>query len=93
MAKQTLSFTVDSETDKDVIRWLNRQGNRSAAIRAAIRSQIEGGVTLGTVYQAVKTLERKLEAGVVIHGTGDVVQEEWDEPPEAAAALDALADL
>ena len=93
MAKQVVNFVLNSETDKDIVRWLARQDNRSAAIRAAIRSHIGGGgVTIGDVYQAVKQLERKIQV-VGVAQAADLAGDEWDEPPEAAAALDALADL
>jgi hypothetical protein len=93
MGKQVVSFTLDSEGDRDLVAWLARQENRSAAIRAAIRDHLDrGGVTLGDVYQAVRALERKIEAGGVVV-TDRASGSDWEEPPEAAAALDALAAL
>jgi hypothetical protein len=98
MPKLTISFSLDSEVDKDILRWLKAlpKRQRSARIRDAIRDHLgRGGVTLGDVYQAVKDLERnlrKLHSGTAAtpHATdGD----DWDEPPEASAALDALAQL
>ncbi len=91
--KVIIPVSLDIEADRDILRWLEKQGNRSKAIREAIREHLaRGGVTLGDVYQAVKGLERKLQAGaVVIPSSGG--GEEWDEPPDAAAALDALAEL
>jgi len=92
MVKITKSFTLDGEADGDIIRWLNRQDNASAAIRKAIRDHLErAGVTLVDVYQAVKSLERRLQAGgTTAVPTSALVEEEWNEPPDAAAALDAL---
>ena len=94
--KITKSFTLDGEADEDIIRWLNRQDNASAAVRRAIRDHLErGGVTLVDVYQAVKSLERQMQAGrVTAVPTLALVEEEeekeWNEPADAAAALDAL---
>jgi hypothetical protein len=89
--KVVIPVSMDTEADRDLLRWLERQENRSAAIRDALREYIgRGSVTLGDVYQAVKELERKLQAGAAIAGSGG---DEWEEPPEAAAALDALASL
>ena len=88
--------SFDLEADKDLLRWIARQENRSAAIRSAIREHISrSGVTLGDVYRAVKDLERKIETGAVaiVAGEGGEGPEVWDEPADAAAALDALADL
>lgn len=96
MAQKTvISIALDTKNDKDILRWLGQQDNRSAAIREAIRNHLgRNGVTLGDVYQAVKGLERKIKVGIAIAGDGDVDhQAEQDEPPEAAAALDALANL
>ena len=91
--KVTIAFTLNTEADRDILRWLERQENRSAAIREAIRRHISGGVTLGDVYQAVKDLERKLRTGVVVTGNAPDEGDDWEEPPDAAAALDALAEL
>jgi hypothetical protein len=98
MSRKTFTnISLDTEADKDILRWLERQENKSAAIRAAIREHIgRNGITLGDVYRVVKDLERKLEAGtlnVVAGGAGSTEGEEWDEPDDAAAALDALAEL
>lgn len=91
--KTTVTLSLDTEADKDILRWLERQANRSAAIREAIRSHLNRGeVTIADVYQVIKKLERKLQAGAV---AAIPLQEmdDWPEPPEAVAALDALANL
>jgi hypothetical protein len=97
MSRKTFTnISLDTEADKDILRWLERQENKSAAIRAAIREHIgRNGLTLGDVYRAVKELERKLEAGAVVLASGAQAggEESWDEPDDAAAALDALAEL
>jgi len=95
VAKQVINFVVNTEADRDILRWLDQQTNRSAAIRAAIRAQLGGGISLGDVFQAIKAVERKLERGAIVvapasHRSGP---DDWDEPPDAAAALDALANL
>ena len=91
--KVTKTFSLDTDADRDILRWLDAQGNASAAIREAIRAaQGRGSVTLGDGYQVVKELERRLQAGAVTACVSPS-SEEWDEPPEAAAALDALAEL
>ncbi len=91
MGRVVISFTLDTVKDRDILRWLERQDgrHRSAAIREALRAHMAGGVTLGDVYQAIKGLERKLKSGVV----AVPADADWEEPPEAAAALDALANL
>jgi len=93
MAQVTYSLKIDTETDADLIRWLDRQGNKSEAIRKALRGHIRGsGVSLDDVYQAVTSIERQIKAGVIVQSAaGD--EAILNEPPEAAAALDALAEM
>jgi Arc/MetJ-type ribon-helix-helix transcriptional regulator len=92
--KTTVTLSLDVEADKDILRWLDRQENRSSAIRAAIREHLgRDGVTLGDVYQAVKEIERRLRAGAIAGTVRGEARETWEEPPDAAAALDALGRL
>jgi len=95
MAKTTVTFSLDTETDRDILRWLEKQAKsqRSAAVRDALRDHMSrNSITLGDVYQAVKDLEHKLQAGASV-AAGPDGSSNWDEPLEAAAALDALARL
>ncbi|MBN1660993.1 MAG: hypothetical protein JXA93_21530 [Anaerolineae bacterium] len=89
MAKQTVTFVVDTERDRDILRWLGMQDNKSASIREAIRAHLgRGAVTLSDVYEAIQELK----------GRGWVPVEQYtpahpldhDEPPDVAAALDSL---
>jgi hypothetical protein len=93
MAKVTISFTLDSERDRQILRYLGGlpKGEKSAAIREALTAHLGGGdVTLGDVYQAVKDIERKLAEGIVLTQTGISSQGIADEPVDVAANLDAL---
>ena len=93
MATVTVSFTADSEKDRDLVRWLDGlpRRKRSEAIREALRAHLgRGGVTLEDVYQAVKALERKLGTGVVVASGSLLDQGEPDAPPDVLAALDSL---
>ena len=84
----TKTFSLDTEADKDILRWLGAQENVSKSIRQAIRAyQGRGGVTIGDVYQAIKDVDRKLQNGAVNVSPSD---DDWNEPPEAAAALEKL---
>lgn len=93
--KVTITFSLDAEEDKGLLDWLERQENRSAVIRDALRARLTGGVTLGDVYQAVKDLERKLDRKLqaVAVTVQDAPDDDWNEPPDVAAVLDALGKL
>lgn len=96
MTKVTISFTLDSERDRRVLRYLERlpRGEKSAAIRHALDLQMGGGgVTLGDLYQAIKDLERKVaNRPMVVQGSGadNEFQALVDEPADVAANLDSL---
>ena len=88
MAKRTVTFVLDDRRDRDILRWLDQQDNKSAAIREAIRGQIgRSGVTLGDVYEAIQDLRRQ---GLAVAGQGRQADVQADEPPDLAAALDRL---
>ncbi len=93
--KVIVTIALDRQADRDILRWLERQENKSAAIRTALREHLaRGGVSLADIYQAIRDLERRIvQGGVVIAGGNGVQDDHQDEPPEAAAALDALANL
>jgi hypothetical protein len=60
MAQVTYSLKIDAETDADLVRWLDGQPNKSAAIREALRAHVRGGgITLGDVLQAVHVRLRR----------------------------------
>ena len=94
MAKVNVSFSVDDQTDRDILTWLALLPKRkkSEAIREALRAYLsKQGVTLGDIYQAVQEIDRKLANGVVTVGARDVYDVMGtDEPPDVAAALDTL---
>ena len=57
MARVVMSFTLDSQNDVRILRYLEGlpRGQKSAAIRDALHAHLgSGGVTLGDVYQAVR---------------------------------------
>ena len=92
MATVTVSFTLDDQTDREVVRWLARLPKRqkSAAIRKALHAHLQGqGITLGDIYQVVREMDRKLSSGVVT-GAVDASEVDIDEPPDVAVKLDSL---
>lgn len=67
MAKVTVGFSCDADKDADVLTWLERQANKSAAIRAAIRTAcLQDSITLGDVLQEIGEVKRLLRNGVVL---------------------------
>lgn len=89
MAKQTVTFVVDTERDRDILRWLGSQDNKSAAIREAIREHLgRGCITLTDIYEAIQGLKRGNWTPAP-HTQPDNV-EGRDESPDVAAALDSL---
>lgn len=89
MSRQTVTFVLDTERDRDIVRWLEAQENKSAAIREAIREhQGRSTVTLADVYEAVLELRQ----GHWVLGPETEVGEPAndEEPPDVAAALDGL---
>jgi hypothetical protein len=89
MSKVIISFSLNSDKDRQIVHWLNSQPNKSAAIREALEAHLGGGgVTLSDIYRAVRELERKFEGGALVVSAPDPVPA--DEPPDVAANLDAL---
>lgn len=84
-----VNISLDPEHDKDIMRWLGSQPNRSAAVREAIRSYMakEQGVTLADVLAEVRALPSKLSV-VAVSNSEPVAT--GDEPAEAAANLNGL---
>jgi hypothetical protein len=80
---------VRSERDRDILRWLSSQGNKSAAIRKAIREHLgRGGPTLTDVYEAIQDLKQGNWTPRSDAQACNLVDS--DEPPDVAAALDCL---
>ena len=89
MARQTITFVLDTVRDRDILRWLEGQENKSAAIRDAIRAHLgRGGITLADVYEAIQDLRR----GGWVPGPAAQAPAVTanDEPPDVAAAIDSL---
>jgi len=87
MARQTVTFVLDTVRDRDILHWLEGQENKSAAIREAIRAHLgRGGITLVDVYEAIQDLKR----GGCVPGAQAPPVAASDEPPDVAAALDSL---
>lgn len=86
-----INISLDPDKDKDILRWLEKQTNRSAAIREAIRSHIakSEGVTLADVLAEVRALPSRLS---VITVNSEQVTPEGEEPTAAASNLDGLLD-
>jgi hypothetical protein len=89
MARQTITFVLDSERDRDILRWLANQENKSAAIREAVRMRLRhNGISLSDIYEAILDLQRRNWISSSAVQVSDISSKE--EPPDVAAALDSL---
>ncbi len=89
MAKQVITFVVDSDRDRDILHWLAGQANKSAAIREAIREYLErGALTLTDVYEAIQELKQGTWAPTPDLGLPPL--HDSNEPEDVAEALDSL---
>lgn len=91
MAAVIVNISLDPEHDRDVLRWLGKQPNKSAAVREAIRSYMakEEGVTLADVLAEIKALPSRFS---VVATTVESTTPEGEEPKAAARNLDGLLD-
>ncbi|MCP5098731.1 MAG: hypothetical protein GY943_24535 [Chloroflexi bacterium] len=91
--KTTISLTLNTERDQDIIDWLNSFGSRekSKAIRAALRTHISEtayhDVTLRDIYQAIQALGR---SGIQAQDAPVTQSETGSEPDDIANTLDNL---
>jgi hypothetical protein len=88
MAKVHVSFTLDTEEDKRLVRWLDGlpKGQKSEAIREALANHLsQNGITLRDIYEAIQDLKR---GGLVV--TQESGGPQSDVP---ADVLDNLANL
>jgi hypothetical protein len=92
---QVVNFSLNPSADRDIIRWLDEQPNRSAAIRAAIRAYMakEKGVTLADVLVKLHEMTGEIRT-LKVAGTQPEAEEapEGEEPAAAAANVDSLLD-
>ncbi len=100
MATVTISFSLDAQRDRHLIRYLDGlpKGDKSKAIRDALEAHVKGGgVSLADVYALLKQVDRKVGqgGGYVLVPAGAVANAGQAEPedPELAAALGNLGNL
>ena len=86
MAKVTVTFSLDSERDKRILRWLEGLPKRkkSEAIREALTAHLDkNGITLRDIYEAVMDLRR----------SGLAVASQDDSRPQSDVPADVLDNL
>lgn len=86
-----VNISLDPEHDRDIMRWLGRQSNKSAAVREAIRSYMakEEGVTLADVLAEIRALPSRFS---VVAASPEPTTLEGEEPQAAAANINGLLD-
>jgi hypothetical protein len=88
--KFRFTILLNKKRDDDILQWLARQDNRSAAVRDAIRRKIgEGGkageeITLRDIMDELREIKRN---GFVVVTTDGEMEAE---PEDIAATLDEL---
>ncbi|MHC4617183.1 MAG: hypothetical protein ACYTEQ_05455 [Planctomycetota bacterium] len=99
MGKVTMAFSLDSETDEDILSFFASLPKRtkSRTFRAMARAHIGGvGLTLGNLYQEIVEVKRLLQSGVIVQGR-QTAGDEGDDParddPLVAEAEAQLANL
>lgn len=88
MAKMTVTFSLDPEMDKKLVRWLDDQPERgrSRAIREGLAAYLGGnGISLSDIYELLLEIRR---CGVAV--AQDKTQ---DDDPDLAEAMANLAKL
>jgi hypothetical protein len=94
MAKTTVGFSCDVERDADILAWLERQENKSAAIREAIRSSwLQSGVSLADVLNEIGEVKRMLRSGAIRVESDDGQDETQALDPEQREIQNALDSL
>jgi len=93
MAKRTVAFSLDTETDADILGWLDAQRNRSEAIREVLRAAIvpTPALDLAAIRQVVDAaLREHLQGLILTDGDAPAANGATGEDPELAARLDEL---
>jgi len=93
MKRRRERFYLDPEDDADIATWLDRQENKSAAIRAAIRQTIQSSESLDEATLRRVLREELAQAQVKVTDEDDdeaspAITEDVD--PEAGQRLDNL---
>ena len=82
--RTVIPVSMDTDTDRDILNWLNQCDNRSAVIREALRAyRGNNNITIADVYHAVLDLKR---AGIVVSEN----RPNKTEPDDIAQNLDEL---
>ena len=86
MAKVTISFTLDDNKDKRLLRWLESlpKRGRSEAIREVLTAHLgQNSITLQDIYEAIMDLKR----------SGLAVASQDDTKPQSDVPADVLDNL
>ena len=82
------SISMDAIDDADVIRWLNKQGTTSEAIRRAVRAYINSPTQLETKMDRLIEMVQRMK--VVEAPEMEEAPTEDSEPAKARRGLDAM---
>ena len=96
MAKVTVTFSLDSEADKDILSYLASLPKRekSATFRAMARAYIgNAGLTLGDLYQELVEIRRMLKSGAFVAGSEPGGEPAQEDDPLMAEVESLLSNL
>ncbi|MCA9924227.1 MAG: hypothetical protein KC421_17745 [Anaerolineales bacterium] len=88
--KTTISFTLDTKRDADILEWVQLLPNKSKGIREALRQNLyPGAVTLDDIYREILDIKRH---GIALDASAQQYYEQdgYEEPPDIAANLNNL---
>jgi len=85
-----ISASFDAIKDADVLRWLNKQGNASEAIRRAVRAYIHPGPSRADLEAKLDRLLEMMRNMRTVEVPATETPAEGDEPAQARRGLDAM---
>lgn len=89
MASERIIFAVDPDKDRDILHWLDAQGNKSAAIRHAIRAAMRPAtITEDTLRRVLRSELASVSIAAGDNGKQGAATGDVDE--EAATLLDEM---
>ena len=91
----SITISLNLEHDRNIVAWLERQENRSAAVRKVLRAHIQDSATLNDCLRLLRRIDRQIETGIALPGyesAGHQPEEAEGVTPKFAIALERLSE-